>query len=142
MRGVVYKNGKVLAVKHLHDDKEVDYWAIPGGGLNDGESFADGLKREMIEELGVSPAIGKLLFMQQYNDPKWNREKVDLFFLIENPEDFEQIDFHKTTHGDIEIAKLEFIDPKKEPLLPEFLREIDIADYVECDKPVIVKSHL
>ncbi|MPM51630.1 hypothetical protein SDC9_98380 [bioreactor metagenome] len=45
---LIFKKEKVLLVK------EVDgRWSLPGGGLKVGESFLDGLSRELKEELSV-----------------------------------------------------------------------------------------
>lgn len=41
--------GEVLVVK-----EKSDKWDLPGGGLNHDEEPLDGLKREILEELGVS----------------------------------------------------------------------------------------
>ena len=43
-------------------------WALPGGGLDDDESVADGLRRELFEELGLSGF--------ELGPHVWNREQV------------------------------------------------------------------
>lgn len=142
IRGVIAKDGKILAVKHLSrkTNQEVDYWAIPGGGLEDGESLIDGLTREFIEETGIAPKIGKLLFAQQYH--RETRECLELFFEIKNVDDYENIDLSKTSHGLAEISRIVFIDPKTEGLLPNFLQEVDIAEYINNDQPVYIADNL
>lgn len=46
-------------MRYLYGGKEV--WGIPGGGINDGETLIDTLKRELDEELGVAINVGELL---------------------------------------------------------------------------------
>ncbi len=126
VRGIIVKDGKLFAQKLNKKDGGVnDYWCTPGGGLDDGESLHAGLTREMIEETGVAPVIGKLLFVQQYADEK--REYLEFFFEITNADEYEQIDLHTTSHGAIEVAEFGFIDVTKERVLPESLRNIDLA---------------
>lgn len=64
------------------------------------------------------------------------REFTGFFFLIENPQDYESIDLSATSHGELEIAHYGFVDPKAEHVLPRFLSEIDIDDYVQNMRPV------
>lgn len=47
VRAIIYKDGKILAVKHKTKDGEASFWAIPGGGLEPGESIENGLRREV-----------------------------------------------------------------------------------------------
>lgn len=141
VRGIIIKNDKVLAVKHKNaDGDEVDFWAIPGGGLNPHESLADGLTREILEELGVVPKLGRLLFIQQYRDEK--REYLELFFHITNAENFQDIDLASTSHGTLEISRCEFIDSKKEHLLPTFLQSVDITAALAESSPIQIESYL
>ena len=139
VRGIVWHNNKVLAVRHKkHDGKTADYWAIPGGGLDPREKLEDGVKRELFEETGIKARVGRLMFVQQFSPPIENPksrydEKLEFFFVVKNPEDFADIDLAKTSHGLEEIADIAFIDPKKERVKPGFLSEINIQDYAESN---------
>ena len=141
VRGIVFEDGKLFAVKHKEKDgTETDFWAIPGGGLDPGESLYDGLHREMIEEMGVAPKVGKLLFVQQYHIEK--REFLEFFFHIENTAKYRTVDLSTTTHGHVELSRCEFINPASEYVLPAFLQTIDIEAQISSDQPVHVASYL
>jgi 8-oxo-dGTP diphosphatase len=48
---VVYReNGDLLLVRH----EDVDLWVLPGGGIDDGETFREAAERELAEEAGVN----------------------------------------------------------------------------------------
>ena len=125
-----YKNGKIFAQKLKRGEGTTDYWCTPGGGLDPHESLQAGLVREMIEETGVSPEIGKLLYIQQYHEEN-GREYLEFFYHITNVDDYETIDLASTTHGEIEVAEYGFIDPAQENILPAFLQSTDIAKDIE-----------
>jgi len=57
--GVAVHDGRVLLHRSEHDD----FWAIPGGRLEVGETLVDALRREMREELDVDVEVGGLLWV-------------------------------------------------------------------------------
>jgi 8-oxo-dGTP diphosphatase len=46
---------RVLLCRHEKPGKE--YWLLPGGGVNSGESLADALHRELREEVGIDDEL-------------------------------------------------------------------------------------
>lgn len=51
-------DGKVLVVK-----EKQDFWSLPGGGLEHGESAKDCLEREIKEEIGIDNAhMGEIVY--------------------------------------------------------------------------------
>jgi len=130
VRGIIIKDGKLLAVrlkqyKGRIDDEGQDFWCVPGGTVDIGEPLISALEREMTEETGIKPVIGNLLYIQQFAHKDW--EHLEFFFHITNADDYAHIDLDKTTHGAVEIAEIDFIDPAAHTLMPMFLRVQDIV---------------
>lgn len=147
-RGIIVDdNGHIFAVTHRDKNTggESDFWAIPGGGLDIGESLQDGLVREFEEELGIKPTIGRMLFVQQFIFTHRNgnqSEKMELFFHVTNTADFQQsIDLSATSHGH-ELVRVGFIDPATTDLLPDFLQKLDVHNHIKTNQPVLVINNL
>jgi ADP-ribose pyrophosphatase YjhB (NUDIX family) len=136
VRGLVIEDGKILAVRLKRYKPTVtipaDQWATPGGGVDEGEALLPALEREMLEETGVKPVIGKLLYIQQflYKD----REHMELFFHITNAVDYHDVDLSKSTHGAEEIEEIDFVDPNIVTVLPEFLAQENLRDLSDTPK--------
>ena len=49
---ILRREGRILLCRHEKPGRE--YWLLPGGGVNLGESLADALQRELAEEVGIA----------------------------------------------------------------------------------------
>lgn len=143
VRGVIVDQSGDIFAQQLNKTiaKGNDWWCTPGGGVEDSENLFDALKREMIEETGVKPEIGRLLFVQQYTEGE-NSEQLEFFFHITNSGDYTDVDLAKTTHGELEVANFGFVNPKEVNLLPNDLQIIDIPNHIATNQSVRVFTHL
>ena len=55
---VVERDGRFLVTRRQADVHLAGHWEFPGGKVEPGESHADGLRREMREELETDVAVG------------------------------------------------------------------------------------
>ncbi len=73
-KAIIVEDDALLTI-HCRDDHG-DFYYLPGGGQEMGETVTDALKRECLEEIGCRVEPGPLLFVRDYIS--WNHEFVDL----------------------------------------------------------------
>lgn len=61
--------GRILLARRPPDRHMGGLWEFPGGKLDDGEAPAQGLARELREELGVSVEVGDPLTFAVHEEP-------------------------------------------------------------------------
>ena len=64
-RGVIMRDGAVLANHSRNRKTETEYYALPGSHVDPGESCVAALQREIIEEIGCDVMVGDLLFVSE-----------------------------------------------------------------------------
>ncbi|SDN08495.1 NUDIX domain-containing protein [Fictibacillus solisalsi] len=83
-RAVIIKNNRILLAKAIGTINTF----LPGGHIEFGESAKDALERELAEELGIRPTVGKLLGLVEH---KWEKQgilhcEINQFFEVESDE--------------------------------------------------------
>jgi ADP-ribose pyrophosphatase YjhB (NUDIX family) len=84
-----------VAAVALHEDRVLlhrvgadDFWSLPGGRIEMGESSADTLRREMAEEMDVETVIGRMIWVVEnffeYQDQPYH--EIGLYYLVTLPE--------------------------------------------------------
>jgi ADP-ribose pyrophosphatase YjhB (NUDIX family) len=122
VRAIIVHNGKLLCAcaKPYNPNIVTGRWGVPGGGVDSNEALIPALEREITEELGVVPNVGNLLYIQQFKQ-KNGTEALEFLFYIKNGSDYLNIDLSKTSHGHVEIEKIDFINPAEHTVVPKFL---------------------
>jgi 8-oxo-dGTP diphosphatase len=75
---IVEDHGRYFVTRRLKGAHLEGLWEFPGGKIEPGESLADGLRRELKEELGTDVVIGEEIFTVTHNYPD---RSVELHFL-------------------------------------------------------------
>ncbi len=87
--GFIYKEGKTLLVKRSKKESFLpEYWELPGGKVNFGESPEVGLMREYKEETGLEVAVGKPFRAFSYVSSDGRRHTIEIVYecLLKNGE--------------------------------------------------------
>lgn len=76
---LIIKDDSILILKN----KNEKLYDVPGGGIDLGETIAEGLQRELMEEAGATAEIGDLIYLQEgfFKHAKGNfYQTIQLFY--------------------------------------------------------------
>lgn len=79
---VIQRDGRILICRRKPEQSHPLKWEFPGGKVEDGESPAAALSRELEEELGIRGAIGMEITRYEYAYPG-KRPILLIFFRVE-----------------------------------------------------------
>lgn len=75
---VIERDGRYLVTRRQRGVHLEGYWEFPGGKCENGESLADCLRRELLEELGADASIGVEILSTTHQYPD---RAVELHFI-------------------------------------------------------------
>ncbi len=78
--GILENNGEILFVKHRKNNKE--YYLLPGGGVDFGETFEVALKREFLEEVNLEVEVDRMCIISEGVDPTGEKHIINFVFIV------------------------------------------------------------
>lgn len=74
---MISSEGKILLVRHRKGNRQ--YWVLPGGRLEYGETFEECAVREIKEETGLEVEVVRFLFLSEAIAPDRSRHIVNVY---------------------------------------------------------------
>lgn len=119
----------VLLVQRAHSPGQ-GLWALPGGHLDWGESLADGLRREIAEELNISIDIGPLVYVAELHGLDYHFVILDYAAMVRDGEpavSSDAQDWRWVTASDMESLDLA-------PGMEDFLTNHDVRRFLHWEE--------
>ena len=82
VRAAILREDRLLLV-NAYPGQQSDLWALPGGGVEPGQSLPENLIREVAEETGLAITVGAPFLVNEFHDPASGFHQVELFFRAE-----------------------------------------------------------
>lgn len=79
VRAAILQDGRLLMV-NAYPGQQSDLWALPGGGVEPGQSLPQNLAREVAEETGLSITVGAPFLINEFHDPESGWHQVEIIF--------------------------------------------------------------
>ena len=115
--GIIWRGGLFLAAQRPTNKIMEGYWEFPGGKLEAGESPEDALKRELAEELGISPLNYTHALDLEHDYPEF---KVTLHVFV--------VDAYSGQIAALDKQTLAWLLPKEAASLPFLAADVPIVE--------------
>ena len=125
VRAVIVRNDQLLMLKKTGGDRGERY-ALPGGAQNPGETLAQALQRECMEEIGTAVEILALTnvgdhFKKRETDLPGTRHIVEFLFRCVVADDYVAHNGSKPDRSQVDVVWLNMANLAEMPLYPESL---------------------
>ena len=77
VRAAILRDDRLLVV-NAYPGQQSALWALPGGGVEPGQSLPENLLREVREETGLAIAVGAVILVNEFHDPASGFHQVEL----------------------------------------------------------------
>lgn len=103
---VIERDGRFLVTKRQRGVHLEGHWEFPGGKCDAGETLAQCMKRELLEELNVDATVGEEIFATTHDYPD---RRVELHFfrcdIAGTPEPQQRQDMRWVERGDLKTLQ-------------------------------------
>jgi 8-oxo-dGTP pyrophosphatase MutT (NUDIX family) len=137
VRGIVEKDDGIILIHRIKPQEDGtlrDYYVVPGGKQEEGESNLDTLNREIEEELGIKVKVKEKLI--EYNDLAYN-DSIQIFYICTHKNGIigtgtgPEIVNKNEYKGIFQPTIVKYEDIKNVNLVPEYIKEILVKRYGE-----------
>lgn len=114
-KAIIIRDGKLLLQRCRFPEANEECYLFPGGGQKFGESLAEALRREVLEEVGADVEVGRLVWLRDYISMNHefsheeNVHQLEHYFLAELTSDLDPV---RVTHPDSVQVGTDWIDLK------------------------------
>jgi 8-oxo-dGTP diphosphatase len=128
---IIIERGKILLTQNSENSSNPYKWEFPGGKVENGESYANAITREIQEELQIKINVIKALVPVSYNYPHLQIQLIpfvcELYpgkIMLTEHRDYRWVDLHEMATFDLASADREIIQVhENRRALEEYTRE-------------------
>lgn len=103
VRALIPHGTQVLAIQ----PQDRPFWCLPGGVVLANEQPEEALIRTVSRQTGITPTLGKVQFLSQYNHHQ--TERLELFFLVPNAQEYIGAEFSQVLQDNPELEEVAFV---------------------------------